>query len=155
MDEEAAQTQITSINLMLFILSLISTTLITNSLKHYGINFIHETYISLIFGILIGLTFNFTIVNNKLKESPSVTIDRPDINDNALNLHLLLLHTDDEESRTYVYDYAGVLADLVTSENVRTFKASAFFSFILPPVIYATALKIRGVIFFINKKIQR
>ncbi|MEN2500193.1 MAG: monovalent cation proton antiporter 1 (CPA1) transporter, partial [Marteilia pararefringens] len=143
MDEDRWIYKRDSINLSLMILSLIMTIIITDFLKKYGINFLQDTHISFVFGIIIGVIFNTMPHTTDIANSPSVVINRTEKHD-SLNLHLLLFSSDDKESRTYVYDYSGILSDAVRDERILTIKPRSFFSYILTPIIYATALEIHG-----------
>jgi len=165
-DQKALENhRVDSLNLLVFVMLLILTVLTIWFFKHHRLRFVHETGLSLIYGLIIGAIINYTMDK---KQPPSLeysvvynttTFSPPDVI--ILKLYAWSENTSMADNKSaddvYRYGYQSRIIDVDQSrssgidlESKATFDPELFFNIILPPIIFNAGYHMKRKHFFKN-----
>ncbi|VDM05294.1 unnamed protein product [Schistocephalus solidus] len=122
--------------------------------KHRRFRYVHETGLSVIYGLIVGAIFRFgveertftTTVYNLPPQSNSCSIRLPP--EKAI-LHLAI-YAETNVSRYYHYSLTGESQRKESSHYRMTFNPEIFFNVILPPIIFSAGYSMKRKHFFKN-----
>ncbi|XP_074657555.1 sodium/hydrogen exchanger 9-like isoform X2 [Tubulanus polymorphus] len=153
--------QLDALNLLMFIGLLILTVLTIWLFKHVRFRFVHETGLSIIYGLVVGAIIRYGGIGSATTHE---TVELPP-NSSFLgalppdNLRLRVVIIDETTNTTrptyYAYDYKGKIKDITSIKNVEldekaTFDPELFFNVLLPPIIFYAGYSMKRRHFFRN-----
>jgi sodium/hydrogen exchanger-like protein 6/7 len=143
-DAEKAH-RIDAVTLLIFLWMLILTMMSIWFIKYKKYRFVHETGLSLVYGMAIGAVVKFSHVG-----SGSFTVISYQVNTTLANPPAIV-NLDLIDNSTYVYKLDHQLTELTDSiQEKLTFDPEIFFNLFLPPIIFYAGYSLKRVHFFAN-----
>ncbi|XP_063719766.1 sodium/hydrogen exchanger 9-like isoform X2 [Symsagittifera roscoffensis] len=134
-----------SLSLLVFSFLLIITLFSIWFLKHKSWRYVHETGLSLIYGIIVGAIVRYGAPTNSLEETPPVFANESlDVPPDIIHLKIVNFSTWAYRIESEVSTLTGTLRDKVT------FDPEIFFNVFLPPIIFNAGFSMKKVHFFSN-----
>ncbi|XP_043202924.1 sodium/hydrogen exchanger 7-like isoform X3 [Amphibalanus amphitrite] len=153
------QHRIDSLNLLLYMMLLITTVLTVWMFKHRRMRYMHETGLALVFGLVVGALIRYTSVPSAISHVEVKAVSHPTYN-GTLPPDYLWYHMKRKrdpvgplvENRTYAYRLTGEVEDLTGNQFAQqaTFDPEIFFNIILPPIIFNAGYSLKRKFFFRN-----
>lgn len=142
--------RIDSLNLLVYTLLLTLTVLIIWLFKHRRLRFLHETGLSVIFGLIVGAIIRYTVNTTPVTH---ITVHPDYLNTTNSSIppdHLWLQYN--ETNKLYDYKFHGEVVDVKSHEFdlKATFDPEIFFNIILPPIIFHAGYSLKKKYFFKN-----
>lgn len=146
------QHRIDSLNLLLYMMLLITTVLTVWMFKHRRMRYMHETGLALVFGLVVGALIRYTSAPSPLSYVEVKAIAHTKYNDTLPPDYLWFHMKRKLENRTYAYSLTGEVEDLTGNDfsQKAIFDPEIFFNIILPPIIFNAGYSLKRKFFFRN-----
>ncbi|XP_065223200.1 sodium/hydrogen exchanger 6 isoform X2 [Planococcus citri] len=141
-----------SLNLLVYTLLLTLTVLTIWMFKHRRLRFLHESGLSVIYGLIVGAIIRYTVVNTPITHLQVHSADNSSRNLTLPPDDLWLGFSYKGENKTYSYKFHGeVTVDKNDVIDLKaTFDPEIFFNIILPPIIFHAGYSLKKKYFFKN-----
>ncbi|XP_037076021.1 sodium/hydrogen exchanger 7-like isoform X3 [Pollicipes pollicipes] len=153
LDEKIKQQhRIDSLNILLYMLLLITTVLTIWMFKHRRMRYLHETGLALIFGLVVGALIRYTGDPSAITHVEVQAVPHSDYNESLPPDYLWFRMKRKMENRTYAYLLTGEVEDATGNEFAQqaTFDPEIFFNIVLPPIIFNAGYSLKRKFFFRN-----